>query len=115
MVVDQRVEAVAATTVPDVPDEGTMVKQLAVLIEEAIAKPIIEAVAAHIREKLGQNANIPEVTEGRSQQTQQPILGRRLAPHRWDTDDPVFVNPFEQRFGAPHPFALLLGQFHTGI
>ena len=44
MVVDQRVEAVAPP-IPDMPDEGALMEQLAMLGEEAVAQPIIERLA----------------------------------------------------------------------
>ena len=44
VVVDERVEAVAPP-VPDVPDEGTLMEQLAMLLEEAVAQPVVERLA----------------------------------------------------------------------
>src|SRR6266545_4351645 len=44
MVVDQGRESVAAT-IPDVPDERTLMKQLTVLIEETIAQPVFQRLA----------------------------------------------------------------------
>ena len=44
VVINQSVEAVA-TAIPDMPDEGTLMKQLAMLSEEAIAQPIVERFA----------------------------------------------------------------------
>ena len=41
MVVDQRMEAVLAA-IPDVPDEGAVVEQPAVLLEEAVAQPVLQ-------------------------------------------------------------------------
>ena len=41
VIVDQRMEAVAPP-VPDVPDEGALVEQLAMLREEAVAQPVVE-------------------------------------------------------------------------
>ena len=44
VVVDQRMEAVAPP-VPDVPDEGPLMEQLAMLREEAVAQPVVERLA----------------------------------------------------------------------
>ena len=41
VVVHQRVETVAAA-IPDVPDEGTLVEELAVLLEETVAQPCLD-------------------------------------------------------------------------
>ena len=43
VVVDQRMESVAAS-VPDVPDEGTLMKTLTVLFEEAITQPSLDGI-----------------------------------------------------------------------
>ena len=44
VVVHQRAEA-ALVAVPDVPDEGTMVEQRAVLLEELVAQPVFQRLA----------------------------------------------------------------------
>ena len=95
VVVDQRVKAVAASAVPDVPHERAMVEQLAVLVEEAVAEPLIEAVAVYIGEDGSEDGITPFVAVRRRKQAQQPIPGRRFASYRWDADDAVLVHPFE--------------------
>ena len=41
VIVDQRMEAIAAP-IPDVPDEGTLFEQLAMLNEEAVPYPVVK-------------------------------------------------------------------------
>ena len=115
VIVDQGVETVAFAAVPDMPDERTMMDQLAVLFEEAVAQPVVEARAAGPREQLVEHAVVPGVAEGGGQQFEQPLAGGRLAPHRGNADDAVLVRPGSQPRATPRPFALLVGQFHTGI
>src|SRR5680860_616892 len=42
VVINQRMKAIAFAAVPDVPDEGPLMEQLAVLLEELIAQPVVE-------------------------------------------------------------------------
>ena len=115
VVVDQRVEAVALAAVPDVPDEGAVLEQLAVLLEEFIAQPIVEGDAAGFGEQLGKDTVVPIITIGGVQQLQQPLGRRTLTAHRGDADDTVFVLEMVQHLGLLDPFALLVGQFHLRI
>ena len=96
MVVDQGVEAVALAAVPDVPDERPVVEQLAVLLEEAVAEPVVEVALP---------ASMPHAAE----QPQQPLGRGFFAADRRDADDAVvvgelrqFVAPLDQR---PRPLA----------
>src|SRR3984885_6242748 len=52
VVIDQRMEAVSPP-VPDVPDEGALMEQLTVLLEESVTQPIVRRLAgiSHVSEK----------------------------------------------------------------
>ena len=66
VVVDQRMEAVAPP-VPDVPDERTLMEQLAMLLEEPVAQPVIERLAGirpDVRQKACELRRRPVCTEG---------------------------------------------------
>ncbi len=93
VVVDQAGEAVLAT-VPEVPDERAVVEPLAVLLEEAVAEPVVERRARlgpGLGEQLGLQRRGPFRPEGGSQDLTQPLGGGRLAPRGGDGDDAVLV------------------------
>ena len=81
VVVDQRMEAVAPA-VPDVPDEGALVEQLAMLLEEAVAQPVVERLAgiAGLGEQARELRRRPVGAEGVGEKRVQALLGRRLRP-----------------------------------
>ncbi len=96
MIVHQGVEAIAAA-VPDVPDEGPVVEQLAVLLEEPVTQPIVEPLAGKtdLGQELGQAGRRPGRAEGGRQQLHQPIGRRRLALDRRQADDAVRIGKAE--------------------
>ena len=60
MTIDERVEAVE-TTIPDVPDERSLMEQIAVLDEEAVPKPVFEsfALVARFSQQSSELGNTP--------------------------------------------------------
>src|SRR5262245_29304035 len=64
VVVDEGGETVPPPPVPDVPDEGALVEELAVLLEEAVAQPVLERLTAesHRIEEGGQARGVPRGT-----------------------------------------------------
>ena len=113
VVVDQRMEAVTPTPVPDVPDERTVMEQLAVLLEELIAQPIVEGGATRFGEQFGQNAVMPIFADRRRAAVavagQKPAARRVLRGYRRFRPRP--------RMGTAvlvllNPNALLISQLH---
>ena len=80
VVVDQRMEAVASP-VPDVPDEGSLVEQLTVLLEEAVAQPVVERFAdvTGFSQKARELRGRPVSAEGVGEECIQALLSWRLA------------------------------------
>ncbi len=83
------------------------------LLEEAVAEPVVEGRAAGLGEQAGEHAVAPGVAERGSQKLQDPLLGGRLAPHRGDADDAVAIREGMQGPATPDPLALLVGQLHA--
>lgn len=120
VVVDQSMETIALAAIPDVPDEGAVVEQLAVLFEELVAQPVFEALFACLSEEFGEDAVVPASLSlreragvrvvGGAQQFQQPLGSGPLAAHRGDADNAVLILEAIQRLGFLHPCALLVSQ-----
>ena len=70
VIVDQGVEAIARPAIPDVPDERAMMEEFAVLLEEVVAQPMLQAVSIRLRvgNQLVFQARRPILTEGHRQQ-----------------------------------------------
>ena len=94
VVVDERVEAVAAS-VPDVPYEGAVVEESTVLLEEAVAEPVVNGGRGLALINGGQQGTLrgggPLGAVSRGKQFAQTILGGEFASDRWDADDAVAV------------------------
>ncbi len=116
MVVDQGREA-ALQAIPDVPDEGTVLKQLAVLGEELLPQPGLQCFARVIGalQQRGQGVIGPGIAVGGGQQVQQTVGRRSLSAHRRDADDAVIIGVARQGRAALDPFALLVSQFHVRV
>ena len=114
VVADQRVETVPPAVV-DVPDEGAVVEQLAVLLEEAVAQIVVERGGACLGEELSEHAVVPVVAEGGCQQCEEAVAGGGLGAYGRDADDAVLVGVGKQLLATLHPFALLAGELHFGI
>ena len=83
VVVHQRVEAIAAA-VPDMPYERPLMEQLAVLLEETVAKPVAERLAskARLRKQTVELSGGPFATESVGEQREQSGGSRLLALNR---------------------------------
>ena len=75
-------EAVTLATIPDVPHERPVMEQLAVFLEKAVAKPVVEV------------AFRPDAV--RIQHPQQPVGRGVFTANRRDADDAVVVLELRQ-------------------
>ena len=83
VVVDQRVEAIRAA-VPEVPDEGAVVEELGVLLEELIAQPFFECFGFAALESGGGDKGVfVEAAEGGGQE----LAEARKWHRRWDAGE----------------------------
>ena len=116
VVVDQGREAILEP-IPDVPDEGAVVEELAVLEKELLAEPGVEGSAGVVNavEQFGERVVRPGLAIGGGQQVEQAIGRRRLSPYRREADDAVRVGIAGQALAARDPFALLVGQLHLRV
>jgi len=91
VVVHQRREALAVP-VPDVPDEGPVVEQLAVLLEEGVAQPLLQgAGVSDGGEQVGERLRVPVGGVGRGEEIGEAVGRRALAAQGGDADDAVGV------------------------
>ncbi len=94
VVVHDRAEAVLAA-VPNVPEEGAVVKQLGVLLEELVAQPVFQS--RRFCAGGGENFALIEAAQSRSQESTKAGGGRLLAVYGGKADDAIVIR---QRFQA---------------
>ena len=100
VVVDQGMEAIGAA-VPEVPDEGAVVEELGVLLEELVAQPVFEGLGfAAFEPGGGDERAFVEGAEGGGEELAQAGGGGLLAVERRKADDAVFVGEGFQAVGA---------------
>ncbi|MPM04011.1 hypothetical protein SDC9_50278 [bioreactor metagenome] len=116
VIVDQDREAVPQS-VPDMPNERTVLEEPAVLGEELFPQPSFQGFAGvvGIFQQLGQDVAGPGVAVGGGKQVQQPVGGREFTPHGRNADDTVAVRTGQQGFTPVHPLPLHVGQFHLPV
>lgn len=101
VVVDQCRKAISQT-VPNVPDEGTLVEQVYVLSKETITQPGFQALASvtGIIQLAAEHIGTPLTAVSIRQQVQQSIGRPGFTSHGRNTDDAVFVGQFFQTIRA---------------
>src|SRR5690554_2428631 len=110
VVVNQYAEAVFEA-VPDVPDKGPVLEQLAVLLEELVAQPQAEGFAADGIEQAVFQRGGPGVAVGGLQQGLQALVGGLFTAHWRQADNAVVIDKTGQLSAALDPFTLFGGQF----
>ena len=90
MVVDEGVKAIG-TAIPDVPDEGAMLEQLAVFREESGPKPVFKARRGGRRKQPFVRVVVPSVAPAGGKQIEQPVVGGAFARDGRQADDAVFI------------------------
>jgi hypothetical protein len=80
-------------TIPDVPDEGAIHEQSAVLFEELISQPIVQVLllASRLLKQRPPPRGPPGFIERYGEQLLKPFSCRRLAGNGRETEDPVRV------------------------
>lgn len=116
MVVDQSGKAVAQA-VPDMPDEGAMLKELAVLGKELFAQPGFQRFArvVSIGKQGGKRCVCPLWPVCGHQQIQQAVGGSSFSAHRGNAHNAVSISMGQKSFAPLYPLALFFGQFHVFI
>jgi hypothetical protein len=109
VVIDQGMEAVFAA-VPEVPDERALVEQVAVLLEEFVAQPVVEG--GFFGAGGGEQVAFVEWAEGGSEQAAQAGGGGLFAVQRRQADDAVGVGV---GFQAVRAERRAVGEFGTGL
>ena len=100
VIVDQGVKAIAAT-IPQVPEEGAVMKELGVLLEAFVAQPVFEGCRfAAFEPGSGDQGAFVEGAEGGSEELTQASSGGLLAVERRQADKTVFVGEGFQAVGA---------------
>src|SRR5690606_12895739 len=114
VVVNQYAEAVFEA-VPDVPDKGPVLEQLAVLLEELVAQPETQRLTADGIEQAVFQRGGPGIAIGGLQQGFQALISGRLAAYRRQADNAVVIDETGQLLATLDPFALFGGQFHFRV
>ena len=115
--VDQRGEPVLVA-VPEVPDEGTVVKELAVFLEEPVAQPGFEGIRGLLAVTGdGQQVTLPGSgpfgTECGGQQPAEAVSAGGLAARGTQADDAVLVAILGERLAAGGPVTGFIGETHS--
>src|SRR5690606_31959480 len=101
--------------VPDVPDKGPVLEQLAVLLEELVAQPEAEGLAADGFEQAVFQRGGPGVAVSGLQQGFQTLVCGFFAAYRWQADNAVVIDKTGQCLATIDPFALFSGQLHLRV
>ena len=116
VVVDEGGEAVAMA-VPEVPDEGAVAEEPAVLGEEHVAEPAFEAAAldAGVFEQVAEGAGRPAGAVGGAEEGRQAVGGGALTSDGREADDAVLVGEVIEFADLLNEGAGLVCEFHVGI
>ena len=96
LVVVHKAREPVLASVPDVPDERPLVEPLAVLLEEAVAEPVVEGrsrACPGLGQQLVLQRRRPFRAEGGFQNLTQPLGGGRFTPYGGNGNDPVASRP----------------------
>src|SRR5690606_8859450 len=109
VVVNQYAEAVFEA-VPDMPDKGPVLEQLAVLLEELVAQPEAEGLAADGVEQAGFQRGGPGIAIGGLQEGFHALVGGLFTAHRGQADNAVVIDKAGQCLATLDPVALFSGK-----
>ena len=113
VIVNQCGEA-ALVPIPDVPDERALMEKRAVLLEEAVAQPIVERLPAEtgFRQQLIQHGGRPIFPVGRGEELLEAFGRGAFAAQRRQADDAVLVGEGFQPVRAERR---AVGEFRAGL
>src|SRR5680860_18940 len=112
VITNQRVKAIALAAIPDVPDKWPMMEQLAVLVEELIAQPLIEAAGASVCEQFREPVVTPPIAPGSLKQMQESLVTGGLSADGRQAHNTVCIRQLEQTIRAERR---AIGETGTGL
>src|SRR5207247_1545985 len=92
----------ALETVPEVPDEGAMMEERAMLLEESVAQPVLQRSASviHLGEQLFLPSGVPILAVGAGEEFAQAFRGRSFAFGGTDGHDAIVIRQLFQTIRA---------------